>query len=189
MPPRSVASFAQFSYLLSKGEMWEGNIEGSALWVQYLPPFTTFWPTSLPSPNEWILSSMTDTVETGDSLLLFSCFTTSLPTPSSIFPQEMKMYWFYCPAPWACLRTHLPGAGSWCLGGLHGWGELSCQHPSAHCAESLFTEHSFLFSTSSTLYSGMLSGPDFSLVLSHSKVTSEWIAPIFRFRVKNISSS
>ena len=44
------------------------------------------------SPNGWILSSMTDTVETGDSLLLFSCFTTSLPTPSSIFPQEMKMY-------------------------------------------------------------------------------------------------
>ena len=43
------------------------------------------------SPNGWILSSMTDTVETGDSLLLFSCFTTSLPTPSSIFPQEMKM--------------------------------------------------------------------------------------------------
>ena len=89
--PRSVASFAQFSYLLSKGETWEGNIEGSALWVQDLPPFTTFWPTSLPSPNEWILSSMTDTVETGDSLLLFSCFTTSLPTPSFIFPQEMKM--------------------------------------------------------------------------------------------------
>ena len=85
-------------------------------------------------------------------------------------------------------RSHLPGAGSWCLGGFHGWGELSCQHPSAHCAEALFTEHSFLFSTSSTLYSGMLSGPDFSLVLSHSKVTSKSVATIFRFRVKNISS-
>ena len=71
MLPRSVASFAQFSYLLYKGEMWKGNIEGSALWVQYLPPFTIFWPTSLPSPNGWILSSMTDTLETGDSLLLF----------------------------------------------------------------------------------------------------------------------
>jgi len=71
MLPRSVASFAQFSYLLSKGGTWEGNIEGSALWVQYLPPFTTFWQTSLPSPNGWILSSMTDTLETGDSLLLF----------------------------------------------------------------------------------------------------------------------
>ena len=101
--PRSVACFAQFSYLLYKGEMWKGNIEGSALWVQYLPPFTTFWPTSLPSPNGWILSSMTDTVETGDSLLLFYCFTTSWPTPSSIFPQEMKMYWFCCPAPRTCL--------------------------------------------------------------------------------------
>ena len=118
--PRSVASFAQFSYLLYKGEMWKGNIEGSALWVQYLPPFTMFWPTSLPSPNGWILSSMTDTVETGDSLLLFYCFTTSWPTPSSIFPQEMKMYWFCCPAPRTCLRSHLPGAGSWCLGGFHG---------------------------------------------------------------------
>ena len=132
---------------------------------------------------------MTDTLETGDSLLLFSCFTTSLPTPSSIFPQEMKMYWLYCPAPRTCLRSHLPGAGSWCLGGFHGWGELSCQCPFVHCAESLFTEHSFLFSNSSTLYTDMLSGPDFSLVLSHPKVTSEWVAPIFRFRVQNISSS
>ena len=68
-------------------------------------------------------------------------------------------------------------------------GELSCQRPSAHCAEALFPEHSFLFSISSTLYNGILSEPDFSLVLSHSKVTSEWVAPIFRFRVKNISSS
>ena len=110
MPPRSVASFAQFSYLLSKGQTWEGNIEGSALWVQYLPPFTTFWPTSLPSLNGWILSSMTDTVETGGSLLLFSCFTTSLPTPS-IFSQEMKMYWFYCTGLRTCLRSHLPVAG------------------------------------------------------------------------------
>ena len=70
------------SYLLSKGETWERNIEGSALWVQHLPPFTAFWPTSFLSPNGWILSSMTDTVETGDSLLLFPCFTTSSPTPS-----------------------------------------------------------------------------------------------------------
>ena len=155
----------------------------------HLPPFATFWPTSLPSPNGWILSSMTDPVETGDSLLLFSCFSTSLPTPLSIFPQEMKMYWFYCPAPRTCLRSHLPGAGSWCLGGLHGWAELSCQPPPAHCAEALFTEHSFLFSASPTLYNGMLSGPDVSLVLSCPKVTSEWVAPRFRFRVKNRSSS
>ena len=189
MLPRSVASFAQFSYLLSKGETWERNIEGSALWVQHLPPFATFWPTSLPSPNGWILSSMTDPVETGDSFLLFSCFSTSLPTPSPIFPQEMKMYWFYCPAPRTCLRSHLPRAGSWCLGALHGWAELSCQPPPAHCAEALFTEHSFLFSTSSTLYNGMLSGPDFSLVLSCPKVTSEWVVPRFRFRMKNRSSS
>ena len=81
-------------------------------------------------------------------------------------------------------RSHLPGAGSWCLGGFQGWGELSCQHPSAHCAAAVYPEHSFLFSTSSTL-----SGPDFSPVLSHPKITSEWVAQIFRFRVKNIGSS
>ena len=86
------------------------------------------------------------------------------------------------------LRSHLPGAGSRCLGGLHGWGELSCQPPPARCA-AVFTEHSFLSSTSPTLYDGMLSGPDFSLVLSHPKVTSEWVAPRFRFRVKNRRSS
>ena len=147
MLPRSVASFAQFSYLLSKGETWEGNIEGSALWVQYLPPFTTFWPTSLPSPNEWILSSMTDTVETGDSLLLFSCFTTSLPTPSSIFPQEMKMYWFYCPAPRTCLRSHLPGASSWCLGGFHGW-ESFLVSALLHTVQKLSSQSIHFFSPS-----------------------------------------
>ena len=171
MPPRSVASFAHFSYLLSKGEMWEGNIEGSALWVQYLPPFTTFWPTSLPSPNGWILSSMTDTVETGDSLLLFSCFTTSLPTPSSIFPQEMKMYWFYCLAPRTCLRSHLPGASSWCLGGLQDWQSFLVSLL-LHTVQKLSSQSIHFFSLPLPRYNGMLSGPDFSLVLSRPKVTS-----------------
>ena len=175
MLPRSVASFAQFSYLLSKGGTWEGHIEGSALWIKYLPPFTTLWPTSLPSPKGWILSSMTAL------LLLYPL----LPLSSH--------------KRWRCtdfIAQH-PGhaSGHTCQEQAHGALEDYTHWQSflvsllLHTVQKLSSQSIHFFSLPLPYYNGMLSGPDFSLVLSRPKVTSEWVAPRFRFRVKNRSSS
>lgn len=152
MLPRSVASFAQFSSLQ------RGNVR--AKYRGICPLSTT--PTSLPLSDQPASHHLMDgfspvwrdPVETGDSLLLFLLFY-FFTHSFTYLPTRDENVLILLPSAWDMPQVTLARAGSWCLGALHGWVvSFSCQPPPAHCAEALFTEHSFLFSTSSTLYNG-----------------------------------